>query len=127
MHPNAQVVLRGFQAFAEGDMATMKSLFHDDAVWHTAGNHRFAGDHQGADAILRNFQDVSAAAQIENKPHDVLASDDHVVVLVNSSLRSGDKTAEVPVIMVFHVEDGRVAEAWGVPVDVEAANAFWGD
>jgi ketosteroid isomerase-like protein len=32
MHPNARTVLRGFQAFAEGDMATMKSLFADDAT-----------------------------------------------------------------------------------------------
>jgi ketosteroid isomerase-like protein len=31
MHPNARTVLRGFRAFAEGDMATMKSLFADDA------------------------------------------------------------------------------------------------
>lgn len=32
MHPNTQTVLRGFQAFAEGDMATMKALFADDAT-----------------------------------------------------------------------------------------------
>ena len=32
MHPNAQTVLRGFQAFAEGDMAAMMSLFADDAT-----------------------------------------------------------------------------------------------
>jgi ketosteroid isomerase-like protein len=32
MHPNAQTVLRGFPAFADGDMATMKSLFADDAT-----------------------------------------------------------------------------------------------
>ena len=32
MHPNAGTVWRGFHAFAEGDMATMKSLFADDAT-----------------------------------------------------------------------------------------------
>ena len=32
MHPNAQAVLRGFQAFAEGDAAAMKSSFADDAT-----------------------------------------------------------------------------------------------
>jgi hypothetical protein len=31
MHPNTQTVLPGLQAFAEGEMATMKSLFVDDA------------------------------------------------------------------------------------------------
>ena len=32
MNPNARTVLRGFQAFAEGDMATLKSLFAGDAT-----------------------------------------------------------------------------------------------
>ncbi len=125
MHPDAQVVLRGFQAFAEGDMATMKGLFHDDAVWHTPGNNPYSGDHSGVDAILRNFGAVSAAAEITNVPHDVLASDDHVVVLVNSTLKKADQTLESATVFVFHVEGGKVKEAWGIPSDQAASDAFW--
>ncbi len=125
MHPNAQVVMRGFQAFAEGDMATMKGLFHDDAVWHTAGNNQFSGDHQGPDAIVRMMGEVSSAAEIQNEPHDILASDDHVVVLVNSKATKPGKTLDGQNVFVFHVRDGKVSEAWGIPKDQAAADAFW--
>ena len=81
MHPDAETVLTGFKAFAEGDMETMRGLFHDDAVWHSAGQNRWSGDHKGADAIIEFFAGVSGDAQITNEPHGVLADDAHVVVL----------------------------------------------
>jgi ketosteroid isomerase-like protein len=34
MHPSAQAVMSGFQAFAQGGTATMRALFADDATWH---------------------------------------------------------------------------------------------
>ncbi len=126
LHPNAQTVLKGFQAFAEGDMATMKGLFTEDAVWHTAGRNKFSGDHVGIDAVLQNFADVTAEATIENNPHAILADDEHVVVLVNSKLSRGDESLETDTVFVFHVSDGKVTEAWGSPFDQYAADAFWG-
>ena len=61
LHPNAQVVLQGFRAFAEGDMAAVKPLFHDDAIWHSSGRNRFSGDFRGVDAIMRLFAELSGA------------------------------------------------------------------
>jgi hypothetical protein len=36
MHPSAQAVMSGFQAYAQGGTATMRVLFADDATWHDA-------------------------------------------------------------------------------------------
>ncbi len=126
VHPNAQVVMRGFEAFAKKDMATMKGLFADDAVWHTPGNNQFSGDYQGPDAIVRMMGEISSAATIENTPHDVLASDGHVVVLVASKATKPDKTLESNNVFVFHVDGDKVTEAWGIPSNQAAADAFWG-
>jgi hypothetical protein len=127
MHPNAQVVLRGFQAFAEGDMATMKTLFADDATWHFSGRNKWSGDYTGPDAILQYMGGVAEEATINNQPHAVLADDDHVVVLVNAvSSRSG-KSYSGNTVYVFHVNDEKVTEAWAIPADQYGQDEFWAD
>ena len=126
MHPNAQLVMSGFQAFAEGDMATMKELLAEDVKWHTAGRSKFSGSRQGVDAVLQFFGEVSADAQIEQELHAILADDEHVVVLVNSKATRGDDTLDAQTIFVFHVNDGKVTECWGTNFDEYAADAFWG-
>ncbi len=126
MHPNAQLVIEGFQAFGQGDPAAMGAVLHDDAVWHNAGDHRFAGDHRGPEAIARQLQELASIAAIEARPHDVLASDDHVVVLVDFRATRGDQVVVGQLVVVCHVDDGKISEAWSIPYDQAAENAFWG-
>ena len=125
MHRDAQIVLTGFQAFAEGDMDTMRGLFHDDAVWHAQGRNQWSGDYKGADAILEFFAGVSGAAQITNEPHGVLADDNHVVVLTKGKLERDGKTLESDGFYIFHVTDGKVAEVWAGSYDPYAGDEFW--
>ncbi len=125
MHPDAQTVLAGFKAFAEADMETMRGLFHEDAVWHSAGRNKWSGDHQGRDAIMEFFASVAAAAQITNEPHGVLADDDHVVVLTKAKLERDGRTLEQNGFYIFHVTDGKVSETWAGSYDPYAADEFW--
>ena len=127
MHPNAQVVLRGFQAFAEGDMATMRTLFADDAIWHVSGRNKWSGDYTGPDAILQYMVGVAGEANIDNRLHGVLADDDHVVVLVNALFNRDDESYDSNMVYVFHVADEKVTEAWAAPADQYAQDEFWGD
>ena len=127
MHPNAQVVMGGFQAFAEGDEAGLKDTFANDATWHASGNNRWSGDHVGADAIMRLMTGITAEAQFENRPHAVLADDEHVIVLVNGTYTRGEKRYDGDTVFVFHVDDGKVTEAWSIPENPYALDAFWED
>ena len=126
MHPNAQLVMSGFQAFAEGDMATMKEILADDVAWHTAGRSKFSGSRQGVDAVLQFFGEISGDAQIEQELHAILADDEHVVVLVNSKATRGDDTLDAQIVFVFHVSGSKVTECWSTNFDEYAADAFWG-
>lgn len=127
MHPDAQVVLGGFQAFAQGDMAALKEIMADDAVWHAGARNRFSGDKVGRDSIMELMADISAAATVDNQLHSVLADDDHVVVLVNTNATRNGKSFSGDTVFVFHVEDGKVQEAWSVPADPYGLDEFWED
>jgi hypothetical protein len=125
LHPNAQAVLGGFKAFAEGDMVAMKELFADDAVWHVGGRNDWTGDYQGVDAILRFFGEISAEATFDQDLHAVLADDEHVVVLVNNTATRGDKTLDGQTVFIFHVSNGKSSEVWSAALDPYAADEFW--
>lgn len=119
--------MQEFRAFAEGDMATMKELFADDATWHGGGRNKWSGAYTGPDSILRMMGGLSEEATIDNQPHAILADDDHVVVLINSSLSRNDKSFSGNTVFVFHVSDGKVAEAWSIPGDPYGLDEFWAD
>ena len=38
-----ELVQKGYESFAVGDMATIKSLFHEQAVIKVNGMHKFSG------------------------------------------------------------------------------------
>jgi ketosteroid isomerase-like protein len=127
VHPNAQTVVGAFQAFADDDMDTLAGLFTDDAVWHVAGRNRWSGDYVGSDAIVQYMIGIVAEATIHNDLHALLADDDHVVVLVASSSSRSGKRIESNAAFVFHVGDGKIAEAWALPVDQYLQDEFWAD
>ena len=70
-----------YQAFGQGDLATLGELFADDAVWVTSDELPLGGETRGRDAILANF------AQIPNywtsfsvEPEEFIDAGDYVVV-----------------------------------------------
>lgn len=125
-HPNADLVRRGFEAFAAGDMATLGQLFADDAKWHASGRGPVSGDFEGKEAIFGNFAQVQQETDsIQQDLHAVLADDEHAVALVNATFTRSGKTLTGQQVFVFHVAGGQVAEAWIAPLDQYAADDFW--
>jgi hypothetical protein len=57
--------------------------------------------------------------------HDVLANDEHTVVLCTMSATRGNKSIEIPVANVAHVRDGKVTEFWGATANPQASVDFW--
>jgi ketosteroid isomerase-like protein len=73
-----------------------------------------AGDHRGKDGVAQMFQRqmqiLDSPPQIEN--HDILANDDHVVVLNKARATRGGKTLEQNQVVVMHIKGGKIAEVW---------------
>lgn len=125
-HPNEQLIRRGYEAFANGDMDTLRALFAPDIAWHVSGTNPLSGDYHGLDEVLGLFGRVQQLADsFEFDVHDVLANDEHVVALLKVRATRGDDIQEGDAIQVFHVADGQITEFWGTPFDQAAADEFW--
>lgn len=127
MHPNAETVLKGFQAFGEGDLEAFKEVLADGVIWHVGGRNKWSADYTGPDAVVRYLGDVTAEASVETRSHAVLADDQHVVVLGAASSNRGERSFTTNITYVFHVGDGEITEAWVIPVDQYGQDEFWAD
>jgi ketosteroid isomerase-like protein len=80
-HPNEELVRRSYDAFARGDMDTLRELFDPEIVWHFPGRSLLAGDHRGTDAVLGFFGRTMelTAGTFRAELHDVVADDWHAV------------------------------------------------
>ncbi len=127
-HPNEDLVRRGFEAYARGDLtAQLADLMSPDVVWHIPGRGPLAGNHAGLDAVAAHF---ARTARLSGGTHrveiqDMLANDDHVVVLHSARAERGDKKLDLNVVHLFRVRDGKVTEAWTVQHDLYAWDDFW--
>jgi ketosteroid isomerase-like protein len=121
MHPNAEVIKAGFEAFARADMETIDRLLADDIVWHSAGTSVLAGEFDGKEAVLGLFARVLevTGGSFRQDVHAILADDEHVVALV--TVRWDQPVAFTgEEVFVWHMRDGKGVECWAVPVDQAA-------
>ena len=127
-HPNEDLVRRGYQAFAEADMATLNELFADDIVWHAPGRNQLAGTYRGKDEVFANFMKVAelTGGTFKLDIHTVLADDEHVAVLARVTGEREGKTLDDNSVQIFHIRDGKVTEQWLYPGDAYAGDEFWG-
>ena len=113
-HPNEELAQKATDAISKGDMETFLGLHTDDTVTHFPGRSPLAGEHRGKDGLAQMFQKQMAMLdgppEIEN--HDILANDDHFVVLNNVKGTRGGKTLEQHQVVVGHVRDGKIDEVW---------------
>ena len=125
-HPNEELVRRGFDAFATGDVDTLRELLDQDAVWHAPGRNPVAGDHQGVDAILgffaRTMEVTGGTFRVE--VHDVIANDEHAVAIYVSRGQREGRTLDNKNVLVSHIRNGRLVEAWQLSEDQYAADEF---
>jgi ketosteroid isomerase-like protein len=113
-HPNEEVARQATEAISKGDMETFLGLHDDNQVTHFPGRGPLAGDYRGKDGLAQLFQKqmqmLDGPPQIET--HDILASDDHAVVLNNTRGSRKGKTIEQQQVVVLHIRNGKIAEAW---------------
>ena len=112
-HPNATLVRQWFAALGDQDNEAAIALMSDEAVWHTSGRGRFAGDYEGKESVSAYLNGFGMSVDsIVDDLHSVLADDEHAVALNNSSLTRGDKTLNQSNVFVFHVAGGQITEVW---------------
>ena len=113
-HPNEEIARSASEALSKGDIETFLSLHADDVVLHFPGRGPLAGDHRGKEGMAQLFQRqmeiLDSPPEIEN--HDILANDDHTVVLNKTRASRGGQILEQNQVVVMHIKDGKIAEVW---------------
>jgi ketosteroid isomerase-like protein len=120
-----QAVRDAFDAFKRGDMKALSEAWTDDFVWHARGS-VFGGDFKGKEAAMGAIARYPQELQdIKLDFHDIVANDNHVVALVNSSFTRSGKTYQDQLVYVFHMnEQGKSTEGWIIADTELAKNAI---
>jgi uncharacterized protein len=128
-HANAALTQKGFNAFAAGDMVTMKDLIADDAVWHVAGRNPHAGDYVGQQAIFGYFGLLmeKSGGTFRNEVVDILASAERTVALTRVHAERDGVRLDTDGMVAFRIRDGQVTEAWSSGFDQYVIDEFWSD
>ncbi len=124
---NEELIRRGYEAFSKGDMETIAKIFAQDIRWSVSGHNQISGTYNGQDETfgffgkLMEFTDGTFTVGV----HDLLASDDHVVVLVRESASRNGKSLESDDVHVWHLADEKAVEFWGISKDQQEVDKFW--
>lgn len=119
---NAAIARKLADAFGRGDMQQLDTLIADDVVWHEIGR---AEPRHGKEALRAVGPGGAADYTITGTTHDILASDDHVVTLVDATATRGGKTLSYRTAEIYHFRDGKVSERWAFSDDTAAITAFF--
>jgi ketosteroid isomerase-like protein len=126
-HPNEELVRRGYEAFNNGDVETLRQLFADTTIFHEPGRSPISGDYQGLDQVLGFFGTLAerSGGTFRATLHDVVANDEHAVGLHSSDAERDGRRISSPTVLVFHIRDGRITETWSHHYDQHEFDEFW--
>ena len=115
------------EMYRGGSVEPVEEMLAEEIVWHVPGASPIAGDYRGREAVVGYFTSRRALAggEIEITKHGELRGPDVVVQLADGRARLGGEIAEWRTVGVYRVSDGRIAEAWLVPLEQEQFDAVW--
>jgi ketosteroid isomerase-like protein len=119
---------RAYDAFAKGDMETVGGIMADDILWHVGGSNAISGDYRGKEAVFGFFGKLmqETGGTFKTEVHDILATDQHGVVLVTNSAERKGKRIEWRAANISHSDaDNRVTEFWAFPEDSAVVDDFF--
>jgi ketosteroid isomerase-like protein len=126
-HENGELVRSGYEAFSKGDLETIANIFAPDIRWNVSGRNLISGTYNGQEETFAFFgkllelSDGSFTVGV----HDVLASDDHVVVLAKESASRNGRSLDSDDVHVWHLADGKAVEFWGISKEQHEVDEFW--
>ncbi len=93
-HPNEEIARRAFEAFhKDRDSNAISQYFAEDLEYHLGGDTAVSGDRKGRAALVAGRDRVAdLGIDASYELHDVVANDEHVVMLISSRAGSPPTT-----------------------------------
>lgn len=125
-HPNVELIRNGYALFEKGDVPAFLDLQSDDVVWHIPGKNKLAGSYTGKAGVTEFITKIGTEfPETKLELHDILANDDHAVVMLTISNSKGAKSISQSYVHVMHVKDGLITEFWELPMDQYLEDEFY--
>jgi ketosteroid isomerase-like protein len=128
-HAHAAIVRSGYEAIEKGDAAGLAEVLDDDIIWHesTPG---IEGDYHGRAEVMALFSKVFQDLGVQMNSisiHDILANDDHTVILHTTTATRNGHTIAGQYGDVYHLRNEKATEHWHLAFDPKAEQDFWKD
>lgn len=113
-HTNESFIRGHLATLASGDVEGALSDYADDAVLHYPGRNALSGDHKGRGEIASFLGKAMSltGGTFRPEPHDILANDEHAVLLVRCRAERDGKAFEWLATDIYHMAGNRFAEHW---------------
>jgi ketosteroid isomerase-like protein len=127
-HPNEDLLRRGYEAFASGDLNTVLSVFADNIAWHVGGSNQTSGEYHGHQEVMGFFGKLMelSGGSFRLDVHDILANDTHGAVLVTAHGERDGQELTAREVNIWHLADGKATEFWVFAEDQAAVDRFFG-
>lgn len=124
---DADIIRRGFELFAQGDMENLSRLFAADAVWIVPGHGPVAGPKHGWDEIVAFFGELfeRSGGTLRAELEYVLAGEGHAVALNRNLATRGGESLEQRAVIAFDMGNGQVRRAEQYFDDTAENDRFW--
>jgi len=124
---NVEMTKKGYQAFNEAHIEGVMDVLADDIVWHIGGENPISGDYKGKEALMGMFGKFAQLTEgtYEADVHDILASEEHTVVLGTYTATRHGRTRSARFVDIIHPgPDGKAKEFWRFFDDAAAEDEF---
>ncbi|MBK5289993.1 MAG: nuclear transport factor 2 family protein [Acidimicrobiia bacterium] len=126
-HPNARLIRHCYEAFATGDLESLREFMAHDVVWHEPGRGPFAGDHKepkGVLSLLRELQERSDNS-FSLEMVDLLVNAERAVAIQEETARRGDRQLDMASAIEFEIHQGKITEVTVYHGDTYHFDQFW--
>jgi len=105
---NVDLARSAYQAFGQGDLATLQEMFAEDAVWVTSDELPLGGVTEGRDAIMGNFAQIpNYWSSFSVEPEEFIDAGEYVVVRGTQRASNDKGSFEAPYLHLLKIEDGK--------------------
>lgn len=127
VHPNVLRLRQAYADFARGDLDAYWRNCADDFTFHVPGANQVAGVYRGRDQFMQMIGTVMqlTGGAFEEVVEDVLADDEHGVVLVVHRFPRGDQRKEYRSAHVYDLRQEQFVECWEQPRDPAVFDEAW--
>jgi uncharacterized protein len=131
--PQAKTVVDQFlrrqrEMYAGGDLQPVEELLAEDVTWHVPGRAPIAGDYRGRQEVTGYFRRRRelAGGAITIAKHGETHHEEALVQLADGRAALAGEEVVWRTAGVYRVADGRIVEAWLVPLDQDHFDRVWG-